>query len=118
MRAANNGHADAVRVLLEHKADIEAKRNGGQNALMLAAEGPWASADFVRRICALLQGKDLKAVRGMKVQGVQVDYEGEPDAQMADRADTVRALLEAKADVEAKDDRGKTALQWAIAMGD
>jgi ankyrin repeat protein len=48
--AAANGHADTVKVLLAHGADVDVKGSEGKNALMRAAEaGSSKTVSLLRR---------------------------------------------------------------------
>ncbi len=124
MKAARDGNADAVKVLLEHGAEVNAKENfRGQTALM------WASAEGHSDIVSLLaaHGADLN-VRSYDRDTTSPKMEaGTPSAPIArggltallfaarqGEIETVKALLDAKADINAVDSDGNNALTLAI----
>ncbi|HTR37040.1 MAG TPA: ankyrin repeat domain-containing protein [Bryobacteraceae bacterium] len=124
MRASRFGNLEAVKVLLDHDADVNAKENfRGQTALMwAAAEG---HADVVQALAA--KGADLN-VRSFDRDTTLPKMEaGTPLAPIArggltallfaareGQMDAARALLDAKADVNAVDSDGNNALVLAI----
>ncbi len=124
MKASRDGNAGAVKALLEHGAEVNAKENfRGQTALMwAAAEG---HADIVSLLAA--HGADLN-VRSYDRDTTSPKMEaGTPSAPIArggltallfaarqGEMDTTRALLDAKADINAVDSDGNNALTLAI----
>ncbi|GAB5356204.1 hypothetical protein AAMO2058_000270800 [Amorphochlora amoebiformis] len=142
MHAANRGHMELVRVLVEEfGAKVRAKDNQCRNAVMDAAmEG---HADIIRLLAqrfganvhssnkygatALTYGAHegrLEVVRTL-VEDCQAsintrDINGDTPLIVAARwghPETVQYLLEAKADLRVKGREDKTALEWALAKG-
>ena len=101
VRAAHGGHAATVGVLLEHRADLEAKNPQGYTALNKAVdEGHTETARVL-----LKAGADANAVaRGWPAIVI---------AASKGHAATVGVLIEHRADLEAKDNDGMTALIFA-----
>ena len=129
---ASTRHADAVRLLIDAGADVNAKTKDGHTALMWAAsQGQNAAVKLLIDAGAKLNqrfkdGKTalLRAASGEHAQTVKllVDAGADVNAQTKEggtalmamaligHADIVRALIDAGADVNAKTDRGDTAL--------
>jgi ankyrin repeat protein len=124
MKASRDGNVDAVKVLVDHGAEVNTKENfRGQTALMWAsAEG---HADIVNLLAA--HGADLN-VRSYDRDTTMPKMEaGTPSAPIArggltallfaarqGEIETARALLDAKADINAVDSDGNNALVLAI----
>jgi ankyrin repeat protein len=124
MKASRDGNLDAVKVLLEHGADVNVKENfRGQTAVMwAAAEG---HADIVKLLAA--HGADLN-LRSYDHDPTLPKMEaGTPNAPIArggltallfaarqGEIETARALLDAKADINAVDSDGNNALTLSI----
>jgi ankyrin repeat protein len=124
MKASRDGNLGAVKALLEHGAEVNAKENfRGQTAVM------WAAAEGHAAIVSLLaaHGADLnlrsydRDTTGPKMEA------GTPAAPIArggltallfaarqGEIETVKALLDAKADINAVDSDGNNALVLAI----
>ncbi|MGP0074328.1 MAG: ankyrin repeat domain-containing protein [Bryobacteraceae bacterium] len=124
MKASRDGNLGAVKALVEHGAEVNAKENfRGQTAVM------WAAAEGHAAIVSLLaaHGADLnlrsydRDTTGPKMEA------GTPAAPIArggltallfaarqGEIDTVKALLDAKADINAVDSDGNNALVLAI----
>lgn len=106
MLASYHGHVDAVKVLLEHKADPELRNDNGQS--------PIAGAAF--------KG-DLAVVKALVSGGAQVEgasFDGRTALMMAamfNRGEIVDYLISQGADPQAKDANGVTALDAARTMG-
>jgi ankyrin repeat domain-containing protein 50 len=102
-----NGHRTIVRLLLEAKADVDAKDSfGRRTALHWAAEnGHEAVVRLLLEVKADVDAKDIE--RGTALHR----------AALNGHEAVVRLLLEVKADVDAKDTGGKTVLHWAALNG-
>lgn len=102
-KAALFGHADIVRLLLEHGADVNAKGDDGSTALTIAIQ----YGGHVEIVRALLnKGADPNA---------KLSDGRTPLMLTADSPEIVKALLEKGADVSARDNhRGETALKKAV----
>lgn len=124
MKAARDGNTDAVKVLLEHGAEVNAKENfRGQTAVMwAAAEG---HADIVKLLAA--HGADLNMRSYDRDTTLPKMEAGTPAAPIArggltallfaarqGQIETAKALLDAKADINAVDSDGNNALVLAI----
>ncbi|MGA2880324.1 MAG: ankyrin repeat domain-containing protein [Bryobacteraceae bacterium] len=124
MKASRDGNADAVKVLLEHGAEVNVKENfRGQTAVMwAAAEG---HADIVSLLAA--HGADLNLRSYDRDPTLPKMEAGTPNAPIArggltallfaarqGEMDAVKALLDAKADINAVDSDGNNALVLAI----
>jgi uncharacterized protein len=95
MFAAVMGHVDVMRLLIERGADINARNNTGDTALLLVIENA-SDADAMRALVAL-RGANRGTLGGAP----------EPIASI------VRVLLDNRADVNATNDNGATALMYA-----
>ena len=127
MKASRDGNADAVKVLLEHGAEVNVKENfRGQTAVMWAsAEG---HADIVKLLAA--HGADLNLRSYDRDPTLPKMEAGTPNAPIArggltallfasrqGEIETVLALLDAKADINAVDSDGNNALVLATLNG-
>ncbi len=123
-KAARDGNVDAVKVLLEHGAEVNVKENfRGQTAVMWAsAEG---HADIVQLLAA--HGADLNLRSYDRDPTLPKMEAGTPNAPIASggltallfaarqgEIETAKALLDAKADINAVDSDGNNALTLAI----
>ncbi len=123
MTASRDGNVEAGRVLLAHGAEVSAKENfRGQTALMwAAAEG---HADIVSLLAA--KGADLNVRSYDRDTSMPKMEAGTPAAPIArggltallfaarqGQIDAVRALLDAKADINSVDSDGNNALVLA-----
>jgi uncharacterized protein len=137
--AVENRDADAVRTLLEHKADVNAKQADGMTALHWAALHD--DADMSERLISA--GADAKAanrygvtplllactngnsaiVKMLLAAGADVNTTGPGGASAlmiasrTGRLGPVEALLARGADVDAREQKNQTALMWAAAAG-
>jgi uncharacterized protein len=124
MKASRDGNTEAVKVLLEHGAEVNAKENfRGQTAVMwAAAEG---HADIVNLLAT--HGADLNLRSYDRDTTLPKMEAGTPTAPIArggltallfaarqGEMETARALLDAKADINAVDSDGNNALTLAI----
>jgi len=124
MKAAREGNLEAVKVLLEHGGEVNAKENfRGQTALM------WAAAEGHAAIIGLLaaNGAELNVRSYDRDATIPKMPAGTPAAPVArggltallfavrqGQTDAVKALLDAKADINAVDSDGNNALILAI----
>ncbi len=124
MKASREGNVEAVKVLLDHGADVNAKENfRGQTALMwAAAEG---HADIVSMLAA--HGAELNLRSYDRDTALPKMAAGTPAAPIArggltallfaarqGEIESAKALLDAKADINAVDSDGNNALTLAI----
>jgi uncharacterized protein len=124
MKASREGNVEAVKVLLDHGAEVNAKENfRGQTALMwAAAEG---HADIVSLLAA--HGAELNIRSYDRDTSLPKMAAGTPAAPIArggltallfaarqGEIDAAKALLDAKADINAVDSDGNNALTLAI----
>jgi ankyrin repeat protein len=118
LTAAYNGDFEMVRVLLEYKADVNARHNGGWTSLHLASRGnlslgPNITPSFSNVARLLLEhGADINAKATTHFDGTPLHLAAEQG-----RVEIVHVLLQNGADVSMKDDRGRTALQVASDRG-
>jgi len=115
IKAAQEGHADVVRALLDKGADVNAKRRDGWTALMIAANN--GHADVVHALLdkgADVNAKDNDGVTAlMAAAGNNLNYNGSWNGHV----DVIRALLDKGADVNAKMSDGWTASMIAAQNG-
>ena len=104
--AAENGHLDVVRMLLEAGSEVDAARPDGFTALLVAAQH--GHLEVARAL--LDAGADLNA-RDQYGGGALLL------AAMSAHLDVVRTLLEAGCNVDAATDNGTTALDMAVQNG-
>jgi ankyrin repeat protein len=124
MKASREGNVEAVKVLLDHGAEVNVKENfRGQTALMwAAAEG---HADIVSMLAA--HGAELNLRSYDRDTTLPKMAAGTPAAPIArgglaallfaarqGEIESVKALLDAKADINAVDSDGNNALTLAI----
>jgi ankyrin repeat domain-containing protein 50 len=104
--AAKFGHEAVVKLLLDAKADINPKDDGGRTPLLWAAENGHEAV--------------VKLLLGAKADIDSKDDSGRTPLSWAaenGREAIVKLLLDAKADIDSKDDRGRTPLLWAAENG-
>ena len=105
-RAASSGQEAVARLLLEHKAEVDAKDRNGLTALH------WAARNGHEAVARLLL--EHKAEVNAKDQYVGTALHS---AAMNGHAAVARLLLEHKAEVDAKHGNGWTVLHWAARNG-
>jgi uncharacterized protein len=120
MRAAKNGDAAAMRLLLEHGADPSVVQKNHTTALMLAAglgrgQGVFAKDYSTDR--EMLEAVKVLVARGVDVNAVNDN--GQTAMHFAVRVsdDIVRFLADSGAKVDVKDKQGRTPLDAALGMG-
>ena len=103
MTAAAQGNSESVSLLLKHKADPNLTDQNGDIALLFAIRNP--SPDTVRALLAGGANPDAQTARGFPMLvAATADTENK---------EILAALIDAKANVNATDPEGKTALHWA-----
>ena len=120
--ASENGHIDVVRALIAAKADVNVANNDGKTALFAASRN--GHADVVQALLAAKANVNAKAeysFSGYAVTLGGLDPVAKPTkgwtalmvASQYGHIDVVRALIAAKADVNAQNADGETALRMA-----
>ncbi len=107
LQAAESGHTGVAQLLLQFKADIEARTKYGRTPLLQAAKsGHTDVAQLLLQFKADIEARDI--------------YQRTPLLQAAKsgRTAVARLLLQFKADTEARDSDQKTPLLQAIKSGD
>lgn len=105
--AVERGDAAAVQTLLANGADVNAKKNDGWTALLLAS-----------------RNGNLEVVQALLTNGANVNAQSTYGwtalllASKQKHRQVVQALLAKGADVNARDKTGETALMWASRFGD
>jgi ankyrin repeat protein len=111
--AAFNGDDEIVELLLARKADPDIRDNTGKAPILYAA-----AKGFVDIVEMLLdQGVDVNALYGNDLTLLMWAAGYANDVPAPDGVDTVMAVLERGAALDPRDDRGRTALMTAAAMG-
>ena len=123
--AAFGGHTEALRLLVDHGADIHATDSDEGTALYRAAYGgkrnkvadlgqpssPFSPEGHAKAVQFLLgRGADVNSVDGTGWTALMM-------AMGAGHRGIVRLLLKAGAEVHAVDEKGMTALDWAKEWG-
>jgi hypothetical protein len=106
IQAAEIGDTDAVRVLAANGADVNAKDQAGNMALMRAA----ANGHAETALALLDEGAEIDARRDNGMTALIC-------AAFFGHAAVVRALLDRGANINLKDNLGSTALDWAASRG-
>ena len=107
MWAAFNGHAAAVRVLLEQGGKVDAKDKNGRTALLFASSGPFEET----------VGLLLKKGAAVNTQGTLEGFTALMTAAAEGQLQVVRLLLQNGADPALKDADGDTAESFARQKG-
>jgi uncharacterized protein len=120
MRAAKNGDAAAMRLLLEHGADPSITQKNHTTALMLAAGDGRGLGVFAKDYATdkeMLEGVKVLVEKGVDVNAV--NNNGQTAMHFAVRAsdDIVRYLAAHGARLDVKDKQGRTPLDAALGMG-
>lgn len=120
MRAAKNGDAAAMRLLLEHGADPAIVQKNHTTALMLAAGLGRGQGVFAKDYATdreMLEAVKLLVARGVDVNAVNDN--GQTAMHFAVRVsdDIVRFLVDSGAALDVKDKQGRTPLDAALGMG-
>ena len=120
MRAAKNGDAAAMRLLLDNGADPNITQKNRTTALMLAAGFGRGLGVFAKDYATdqqMLEGVKVLVERGVDVNALNDN--GQTAMHFAVRAsdDTVRYLAAHGAKLDVKDKQGRTPLDTALGMG-
>jgi uncharacterized protein len=120
MRAAKNGDAAAMRMLMAQGADAAPKQKNGTTALMLASGVGRGQGVFAKDYAS--EAQLLEAVRLLVESGVDVNAAndaGQTALHIAAQASDgiVKYLAEHGANLDAKDKQGRTALDIAMGAG-
>lgn len=120
MRAAKNGDAAAIRLLLAHGADPSLRQKNGSTALMFAAGLGRGLGVFAKDYAT--EAELLEAVKVLVAAGADVNVatdSGETPMHYAAQAsdDIVRFLAAHGARLDVKDKRGRTPVDMALGVG-
>ncbi len=120
MRAAKNGDAAAMRVLMSHGADASLKQKNGTTALMLASGVGRGNGVFAKDYAT--EAELLAAVKYLVESGVDINAAndaGQTALHIAAQASDgiVKYLAEHGANLDAKDKQGRTPLDAAMGVG-
>ena len=120
MRAAKNGDAAAIRLLLEHGADPNAIQKNHATPLMFAAglgRGTGAFTKDYATEAELLDSVKILVAAGADINAV--NDTGETPLHFGAQAsdDIVKFLAEKGAKLDAKDKQGRTPVEMALGVG-
>ncbi len=120
MRAAKNGDAAALRLLLDHGADVNARQKNGTTALMFAAGLGFGTGTFANDYAT--EGQLLESVKVLMAAGADVNAvneAGETPLHFGAHAsdDIVKFLAENGAKLDVKDKQGRTPVEMALGVG-
>jgi len=105
LAAAEEGHVEAMRMLLDSKADVNYRDNSGFHALYLAAGSPDVAEKAVNFLLA--NGADMKLANNS-------GYTPLHNACGSGEVGGIRALLEAKADMNIRSSNGAAPIHAAV----
>jgi len=121
MYASNHGHLQAVKFLVEAGADIQAKNGNGETALMFASAS--GNVEAVKFLVEDLTASKERHWSGLLSGGFQAGADSEAtdrqgwtvllNASYYGHVEAVKALVEARAELNAGDHKGWTALKFA-----
>ena len=120
MRAAKNGDAAAMRMLVDHGADPSRTQKNGGTALMLAAglgRGQGAFAKDYATEAELLEGVKVLVERGADVNAANNTGQTALHVAVQTSDDIVKYLAGHGAKLDAKDKQGRTPLDVALGGG-
>ena len=112
--AAYNGSADSVDLLLKHGADPNALDDGGKSAMVYAAGHAYAAV--VARLLEADVDVNRRYAHGLTALMWAAGHDA--SAGVDDVAATITTLVKHGAELDLKDDRGKTAADIARGLGD
>ena len=120
MRAAKNGDAAAIRLLLDHGADVNARQKNGTTALMFAAGLGFGTGTFANDYAT--EAQLLESVKVLVAAGADVNAvneAGETPLHFGAHAsdDIVTFLAENGAKLDVKDKQGRTPVEMALGVG-
>jgi len=120
MRAAKNGDSAAIRVLLENGADPNAAAKNGTTALMFASGLGYGTGTFANDYATpaeLLEAVKILVAAGASVNAVSEEGETPLHYSATASDDIVKFLAANGAKLDAKDKRGRTAVEMALGVG-
>ena len=103
------GAAQAVLLLLDYRADIEAVDSGGNRPIHLAASVSTKKWTEMLRLL-LVEGADVNAYGSMKQTPLMI-------VSKKGNAEGVKLLLDRGANILAKDEDNRSAIEWAVLEG-
>jgi ankyrin repeat protein len=124
MEAAFAGHMETVKLLLDHGADLSAKKNDGETVSTLGAAHK-DIIDLFKNVTALVEAStrgDVKAAQGLIAKGTPVNGRDEygrsalMEASWSGKTEIVKLLLEKGANPNIKKADGETPLSLATAQ--
>jgi ankyrin repeat protein len=120
MRAAKNGDTAAIRLLLDHGADLNARQKNGTTPLMFAAGLGFGTGTFANDYAT--PAELLESVKVLVAAGADVNAVSEAGqtplhfgAQASD--DIVKFLAASGAKLDVKDKQGRTPVEMALGIG-
>ncbi len=120
MRAAKNGDAATIRLLLDHGADLNARQKNGVTPLMFAAGLGFGTGTFANDFAT--PAELLECVKVLVAAGADVNAVSEAGqtplhfgAQASD--DIVKFLAANGAKLDVKDKQGRTPVEMALGIG-
>jgi len=125
MEAAFAGHLETVKLLLDHGADLSAKKNDGETVSSLGAAHK-DIMDLFKNVSALVEAGtrgDVKGAQDLIAKGTPVNGRDEygrsalMEASWNGKTEIVKLLLEKGANPNVKNKLGGTPLMWAASYG-